>query len=104
VINSISIGAQYVTLQKYFSHPSLVISFFPTPPHKTKTGTANTWETTSTNPRRPIKLSNQSTAGQQQVLGFAVPRTSLGKVCKNAPPNQHVLTFLHPILICRFPY
>jgi len=38
VIKSISIGAQYVTLQKYFSHPSLVIYFFPTPPIKLKLG------------------------------------------------------------------
>ncbi len=29
-----SSGAQYVTLQKYFSHPSLVIYFFPTQPTK----------------------------------------------------------------------
>jgi hypothetical protein len=29
---SIPTGAQYVTLQKYFSHQSLVISFFATPP------------------------------------------------------------------------
>jgi hypothetical protein len=29
-----SSGAQYVTLQKHFSHPSLVIYFFPTPPIK----------------------------------------------------------------------
>jgi hypothetical protein len=38
------------------------------------------WETTNTNPCGPIKLSNQSTSGQQQVLGFAVPRTSLSKL------------------------
>jgi hypothetical protein len=31
VVYSISSGAQYVTLQKYFSHPSFVIYFFPTP-------------------------------------------------------------------------
>ncbi len=37
-------GAQYVTLQKYFSHPSLVIYFFCNPTHKTETGTANKWE------------------------------------------------------------
>jgi hypothetical protein len=29
-------GAQYVTLQKYFSHRSLVIYFFPTPCIKLK--------------------------------------------------------------------
>jgi hypothetical protein len=29
-------GAQYVTLQKYFSHPSLVIYFFPITPIQIK--------------------------------------------------------------------
>jgi hypothetical protein len=42
----ISSGAQYVTLQKYFSHPSLVIYFLSNPTHKTKTRTPNKWETT----------------------------------------------------------
>jgi hypothetical protein len=32
----ISNGASNVTLQKYFSHPSLVICHFPTPPIKLK--------------------------------------------------------------------
>jgi hypothetical protein len=37
--NRISSGAQYVTLQKYFSHPSLVIYFFfATSPTKSKLG------------------------------------------------------------------
>jgi hypothetical protein len=35
---SISSGAQYVTLRKYFSHPSLVIHSFATPPIKLKQG------------------------------------------------------------------
>jgi hypothetical protein len=38
---SISSSVQYVTLHKYFSHPSLVIYFFSVPTHKTKAGTAN---------------------------------------------------------------
>jgi hypothetical protein len=38
---SISSSAQYVTLEKYFSHSSLVIYSIPTPTHKAKTGTAN---------------------------------------------------------------
>jgi hypothetical protein len=33
---SICSGAQSVTLQQYFSHPGLVIYFFPTPPIKLK--------------------------------------------------------------------
>jgi hypothetical protein len=35
---SISNGAQYVNLQKCFSHSSLVLCFFPTPPIKLKLG------------------------------------------------------------------
>ncbi len=48
-------NAQYVTLQKYFGHPSVY-----NPTHKTETGIANRWETTNNNPLRPIKLYNQS--------------------------------------------
>ncbi len=39
-----------------------------------------------------------------QVLGFAMPFTSLSKVCKNTGPNQHVLTCLHPIWLCEVTY
>jgi len=35
-VKTISSGAQYTTLQKYFSRPSLVIYFFATPPIKLK--------------------------------------------------------------------
>jgi hypothetical protein len=35
---NISSGAQYATLLKYFSHPSLVIYSFATPPIKLKLG------------------------------------------------------------------
>jgi hypothetical protein len=58
---SISSSAQYVILQKYFSHPSLVIYFFPKPTHKTKTETANRWETTNGKAPGPIiiGLANQ---------------------------------------------
>jgi hypothetical protein len=47
---SISNGAQYVTPQKYFSHPSFSYLLFPNLTHKTKTGTANRWEITNSNP------------------------------------------------------
>jgi hypothetical protein len=43
-----------MTLQKYFSHPSLVIYFFSNPIDKTRTGTANRWETTNIKPLGPI--------------------------------------------------
>jgi hypothetical protein len=35
---SISSGAQYVTLQKYFLHPGFSYLLFPTPPTKLKLG------------------------------------------------------------------
>jgi hypothetical protein len=37
-VKSISSGAQYATLQKYFLHPSLAIYFFATLPIKLKMG------------------------------------------------------------------
>jgi hypothetical protein len=40
---------QYVTLQEYFSDPSFSYLLFSNPTHKTKPGTANRWETTSSN-------------------------------------------------------
>jgi hypothetical protein len=66
-----------VTLQKYFSHPSLVIYFFPTPPIKLKLGL------------QMVGRLDQSIymANQQQVLGFAMPFTSLSIMCKIAGPK-----------------
>jgi hypothetical protein len=77
----LSTGTQYVTLQKYFSHPSLVIYFFSNPTHKTKTGTSNRWETTT-----QLVQSNY-VSNQQQVLGFAVTFGSLSIHCTNAVPQ-----------------
>jgi hypothetical protein len=68
-----------VTLQKYFSHPNLVIHFFPNPTHKTKTVTANTWETADSNPLGPIKLSSQSTAGVRLCCAFHQPKQTVQK-------------------------
>jgi hypothetical protein len=68
-------------LQKYFSHPSLVINFFPT---HTKTGPASRRESTSTNAHEPIKLSSQLPA----LIHSAVPFTKLSKLCTNVGPNS----------------
>jgi hypothetical protein len=38
VYKTFSSSAQYVRLQKYFSHSSLVIYFFPAPPIKLQIG------------------------------------------------------------------
>jgi hypothetical protein len=77
---SISNGAQYVTLQKCFSHSSLVICFFPTPPINLKLGL-------QIGRRRLIVThpeTNQTVQITEQVLlGFAVPFTSLCKTVKN---------------------
>ncbi len=84
--NSISTSAQYVTLQKCYSLPSLGIYFFsnltlPTSPIKLKLGLqidARVLITTNLN-------QSNSPANQQQVLGFDVPLTSVSrKLCKNA--------------------
>jgi hypothetical protein len=42
------------TLQKYFSHPSLVIYSFATSGIQTETGTANMWGITNSKPLGPI--------------------------------------------------
>jgi len=49
-----------VTLQKYFTHPSLAIYFCGDPPYKTKIVTANGWETTNSKPPAPISIFGQS--------------------------------------------
>ncbi len=57
---SSSNGLNPRALPTHFSHLSFVIGFFP---HKTKTGTANSLETTNKYPPGPIKVSSQSTLG-----------------------------------------
>jgi hypothetical protein len=58
-----------VTLQKYFSHPSLVIYFFATPPKKTELGTANRWGTTNSKPPGLIIMIGQSeTLSSSQII------------------------------------
>ncbi len=92
-----------MTLQKCFSHPSLVIHLFFNLTHKTKTGTANRWETTNNSkPLEPIIIIGQSERGSNsqilfitlvwQVLGFAVPFTNLSRLCKNAGAKLFCLT------------
>jgi len=56
IVKSIFTNAQYVTLQKYFSHPSFS-NFFSNHTHKTDTGTGSTWKTTNSRPLGLIKLS-----------------------------------------------
>jgi hypothetical protein len=58
--------AQYVTVQKHFSDPSLVIYIFSNPIHKTKTGTANRWETANSKP--PLVNQKQGTTLRSYLL------------------------------------
>jgi hypothetical protein len=44
------LSSMYVTPQKYFSHPSVVVYIFATPTNKTETGTANRWGTSNSKP------------------------------------------------------
>jgi hypothetical protein len=87
-----------MTLQKHFSHPSLVIYFFPTPPRKPNLGL-------QIGGRLLIAAhldQSNNLANQQQVLEFAMPFTSLNIMSKTQGQNHfpepkplYVLTFLH---------
>jgi hypothetical protein len=71
--------------------------------HKNKTGTANSWETTNSKPPGTITMIGQSQTGSGsqiifitlffwQGLDFAVPFTSLSKLCKNVGPKTILLS------------
>ncbi len=95
-------SAQYVTLQKCFSHPSLVIYFFPNttpqPPPRKKT---NQSETGSSSQIIFITLFSgrctrcEITSNKKLLISPKCAET----VAQNhfAEPNQDVLTSLHPI-------
>ncbi len=68
-------GAQYGALQKYFSHPSLVIYIFSNATHQTKTGIANRWETTNSN---QVKLSRQWTTSVRLCSALYQPHNKHG--------------------------
>jgi hypothetical protein len=80
---SIFNGAQYVTLQKYFSHPSLVIYFFPNSPIRLKLGLQTRGRLLIATPPGPIKLSSIPIAGVRLCCAFY----ELSKLCKNAGPK-----------------
>jgi hypothetical protein len=63
-----SSGAQYVTLQKDFSHPSLVIYFFPTPPIKLQKYFANPSLVIYFFPTPPIKLKLVLQVGERLLI------------------------------------
>ncbi len=97
---SISSGAQYTTLQKYSSHPSLYrYLLFCNPIDKTETGTANKWGTTNSKPPGRISMMGQSeTLTRSQIIFItlffcrctatvAVPLTSHRKQGNHAEPK-----------------
>jgi hypothetical protein len=67
---SISSSAQYVSLQKYFSHPSLVIYFLSNLAPKIQIGTANRWETTDSKLHWPIIVIGRSKTGSNSQIIF----------------------------------
>ncbi len=69
--------AQYVTMQKYFSHPSLDIYFFSNPIHKAEIGSAKRWASTNSNPCAPIDLSSQATVGARFCCAFYQPQQTV---------------------------
>jgi hypothetical protein len=76
--------------QKYFSHPSSVICFLPTPATKLKLGLQiGARVLTVIHLDQSIYLPNQ-----QQVLGFAVPSTSRSKLCVDVGPKPFCLAKL----------
>jgi hypothetical protein len=57
-----------VTLQKYFSHPSLVIYFFATPPMKLKLGQQKGWRLTNRkSPGSIIMMGQSETLSSSQI-------------------------------------
>ncbi len=54
-----SSSAHYVTLPKYFSHPSFSYVLFCNP-HETEIGIANKWGTTNSEPPGPIIMMGES--------------------------------------------
>jgi hypothetical protein len=97
--------APYVTLQKYFSHPSLVIYFFAMQPIKPKLGNSK--------PFGLIIMMGQSEtlSSDSQILFITLfsgvdtipllhrlPATANLYNCAGPKPfSEHILTFLHPI-------
>jgi len=102
VPESISSSAQYVTQQKYFSHPSLVIYFFLQP-----TGPIimiGQSEILSSSQIQFITLFSASPTVVLCLLPAASNCTIMLSQNYFPEPNWHVLTFLHPILLCTITY
>jgi hypothetical protein len=67
---SFSSDVQYVTLQKYFSPPSLVVYFLYHLTHKTETGIANRWGTTDSKLPGPMTVMGQRETLKRSQIRF----------------------------------
>jgi hypothetical protein len=111
-----------VTLPKYFSHPSLVIYFFATPPIKVKTGPqiCGGYLLIANHLDQSLCLTNQkqgaavrsylvhsSLAGAQLCWAFYQPQPAQ-HICRSKTNfteiNRHILTILQLILMFRVTY
>ncbi len=108
-----SSGVQHATLQKDFSHLSLVIYFFPTPTLEIKLGLQIGRRLLISNSLGPISHHDCQIRNREQqldhvyytllwqLLGFAMmPFTSLSKLCKNAGPKIFCLSKLARFDFC----
>jgi hypothetical protein len=82
VYKRISNGAQYVTLHKYFPHPSWGLILFCNPTQKTETRTANRLGTTNSKPPGPIIMMDQSeTPTTSQIIFIRLFSVGAQRVC-----------------------
>jgi hypothetical protein len=112
---SISSGARYVTLQKWFSHANLVIYSFATQHIKLKLGQQIGERLLIANHLdESLWWANQRHwAAVKSILCYCFGQVAFHshhKACNYAEPNyfpdpnRHVSTFLHPILLSRITY
>ncbi len=76
--------SMWLALTQNFTHPRLVICFFPTSPIKLELGLKNVGD----HEYRPTWTNQNHLGNQKQVLIFAVPFASLRMLYSNAGPNH----------------
>jgi hypothetical protein len=79
-----------MTLQEYFSHPSLVV-YFCNATDKIETGTTNKWGTTNSKPPGPIIMMGQSeTLSSSQVKFITLFSAGAQRCCAFYQPQKAV--------------
>jgi hypothetical protein len=106
---------------KIFHRSKFSYLFLWYPPYKTQIVTGNGWETTNSKPPGPIIIFGQSeNKDQHSTHIYYIPSWQVHSVdclfrasanCATMlaqnhfpPPKGHLLTVLHPVLLCRVPY